>query len=262
MAAKWDELQMGMIAQIERGHLNIEEQESLLRKGLKDELARATAHRTAPLGAARASRSYHKILEAAHRIVARGPHDAGAIDAANVEAELDDSWTADEIALLWKTLRLLITPMTVSRTMALDALNEIGGPLSDASIREARSHLLRGYAEAHRRAEFLDSEAVQASGRGVMALMDDEIFGKAWAAAQTEKKAQARPQRAYSAKAPSSSADQTDSIYAFPSDLKFSEIIDPVLQKLEGQRNWKKDNGQRKAVCERAAWICGDKPLR
>lgn len=61
---------MLMMPKIERGHLTIDEQEALFRKGLKDELARATAHFTAPIGAEQPHAGTHKIMEAAYRIVA------------------------------------------------------------------------------------------------------------------------------------------------------------------------------------------------
>lgn len=147
LAVKWDELVMGMVPKIDRGHLTIEEQEALFRKGLKGELARATAHVRAPIGSAPPHAGLHKIMEAAYRIVARVPHDPAAIDLEEVEAETDETWTGDEILLLWKTLQNLVTPMSVSRTEAKEALQELGGPLNEGTIREARSQILSGYAD-------------------------------------------------------------------------------------------------------------------
>lgn len=246
----------------ERGHLTIDEQESLRRKGLKDELARATAHRTAPIGASSGNGHNHKIMETAFRIVARVSHDAQAIDLETFEAEIDESWTQDEMLLLWKTLHLLVTPMSVSRTSAIDALKDIGVPLNEGTVTEARSQLLRGFAEAHHRAQFLDSHEIQASGRGVMALLDDALIGKAWQERNIERHND-HEEAAHSSSSPDTALSSfiDDNIYARPSDLKFSEVITPVLSALGKERGWKKDNGQRKAVCERATWICGDKPL-
>ncbi|WP_424774295.1 DUF6538 domain-containing protein, partial [Novosphingobium sp.] len=46
LAVKWDELDMGMEILGGRRTLTLDEQEALFRKGLKDELARGTAHIT------------------------------------------------------------------------------------------------------------------------------------------------------------------------------------------------------------------------
>lgn len=251
-----------MVLKIERGHLTIEEQEALFRKGLKDELARATAHLRAPIGSDGPNSGMHKIMEAAYRIVARVPHDAPAIDVATFEAVADESWSDEEIVLLRKTLECLVTPMSVSRTEAKEALEELGGPLNEGTIREARSQILSGYAEAHRRSSFLDSEEVQASGRGIMALLDDAIIGRAWAAQRKPQLSSAPVPETVKATVPPANQPVQESIYAFPSDLRFSEVMHKVLAELAKEKGWAKDNGQREAVCERAAWICGDKPLR
>ncbi|WP_156522823.1 hypothetical protein [Erythrobacter neustonensis] len=259
---KWDDLNVLMAPNFERGHLTIHEQEALFRKGLEDELARATAHVRAPMGSAQPHAGLHRIMEAAYRIVARVPHDAATIQFETIEAETDETWTGEETLLLWKTLKLLVTPMSVSQNEAKEAIEQLGGPLNEGAIREARSQILHGYAEAHRRSTFLDSEEVNASGRGVMALLDDAIIGRACAA---HNKPQAPsppvPETAAATISPGNHP-MPESIYAFPSDLRFSEVMHKVLAELAEEKGWAKDNGQREAVCERAAWICGDKPLR
>lgn len=247
LAAIWDDLLMQMPPDFARGHLTIDEQEALFRKGLKDELARATANSTAPIGVSNGHADTHKVMEAAYRVVARVPHDAPAIDIEIIEEEIDDSWANDEVLLLMKTLRLFVTPMSVSRTQALDALSELTAPINDGTTREARAQLLRGYAEAHRRASFLVRDEVKATGRGVMALLDDEVVGRVSAGP---------------IKTPSTPPNAEESIYAFPSDLRFSEVMREALAELQEEKGWADDTGQREAVCERAAWICGDKPLR
>ena len=261
LAAKWDDLIMLLTQERQRGHLTIEEQEVLFRKGLKDELARATASFTAPIGATHPHAATHKIMEAAYRIVARVPHDAATIDLETFEAEVDESWTSDEILLLWKTLHLFVTPGSVSRDEALQALGEFDCPLNDGTVSEARAHLLRGYAEAHHRAAMVDSDEVRSSGRGAMALLDDEIIGKVWAGRHQSRISSISVAGDLATASPASQTVD-ESIYAFPSDLRFSEVMKEVLAELEDEKGWEKDNGQREAVCERAAWICGDKPLR
>ena len=79
---KWDELDMEMEILGGRRTLTLDQREALYREGLKDELARATAHITAPDGAERANPVHHKLLAAAYRAIARIPADASSIDAA------------------------------------------------------------------------------------------------------------------------------------------------------------------------------------
>ena len=201
-------------------------------------------------------------MEAAYRIAAQVSHDAAVIDLEAFEAEVDESWTEDEILLLRKTLHLLVTPMSVSRTEALEALEGLGCPLNDGTAKEARAQLLRGHAEAHRRACFIDNDELQSSGRGVMALLDEDVIGRAWAAHNHGKNRMGPAVNDKSAEKGSTVKVAKESIYAFPSDLRFSDVMNEVLAELQAENVWANDNGQRAAVCERAAWICGDKPLR
>lgn len=71
LAVKWDELDMGMEILGGRRSLTLDEQESLFRQGLKDELARATAHITAPIGSEEPHPLLHKMIAMAYRIVRR-----------------------------------------------------------------------------------------------------------------------------------------------------------------------------------------------
>ena len=262
LAAKWDDLLMLLTLERQRGHLTIEEQDALFRKGLGEELARATGHCTAPTGPSEAPAGLHKIMAAAYRIVARLPHDAEAIDRKTFETEVDETWTDEEVGRLETTLKLLVTPGTISPSSTSEALQEVCAPINDGTIREGRSQLLRGYAEAHRRANFIDNYEVQSSGRGVMALLDDDIIGRAWAADDRGMRAVVSAGKDVSTGVRPSVETVDESIYAFPSDLRFSDVMNDVLCELQAENGWANDNGQRAAVCERAAWICGDKPLR
>lgn len=71
LAVKWDEVDMGMEILGGRRSLTLDEQESLFRQGLKDELARATAHITAPIGSEEPHPLLHKMMAMAYRIVMR-----------------------------------------------------------------------------------------------------------------------------------------------------------------------------------------------
>ena len=157
----------------DRCHLTVVEQHALFKKGLEDELARATAHLTAPLLASRADRHNHKVMAAAYRIVARVPHDTAAIPHEIVESEIDDRWTPPEIMLLWKVLQFLVTPMSVSRTSAKEDLQALGAPVNDGTCREGRSHLLRGYAEAHLRVGEAHARGIDIARLSPIALLDE-----------------------------------------------------------------------------------------
>lgn len=262
LAAKWDDLLMLLKQEKQRGHLTIEEQDALFRRGLKDELARATGHCTAPMGPSDAPAEFHKIMAAAYRIVARLPHDAEAIDRKTLKTEVDETWTDEEVSRLVTTLTLLVTPATIGPSSTSEALQEVCAPINDGTIHEGRSQLLRGYAEAHQRATFFDSYEVQSSGRGVMALLDDDIIGRAWATRDQSMRAVVPPGKDVSTGVRPAIHTVDESIYAFPSDLRFSDVMNDVLAELQAENGWANDNGQRAAVCERAAWICGDKRLR
>ena len=245
-----------LIERITRGTLTLAEGEKLFRKALEDELAHATRHRTAPIGTGRGHPATHKILAAAYRVVSIVPHDAAQIEPDIIEQVLDGSWSDDERKLLHITLRVMITPMSVSRTHALEALEEFGANWSEAAIREARSHLLRGCAEAHERSAMLDDPLVVGSGRGVLALLDDALVGQIKSGHRTPVMPEAP-----SAREPQTSDHNEDSIYARPSEMRFSEIIEDTLAKLKSARNWESGDQQRQAIAERFAWVTGDMPL-
>lgn len=258
LAVKWDELAMYLVPRIERGNLTLAEQEVLFRKGLADELARATAHVTAPIGASTSNTDHHhKILAAAYRIVARVPHHAEALGLELLETEIDDSWSEAEIDLLVKTLRFMVSPMSVSRMDAKDALDQFKGSFSEGAIGEARAQILQGFAEAHDRAELLEHPEVQGTCRGVLALLDDEVVARAKSACSERRD---DPPRLQNGSHPSGGGAPS-SAYATPTNLRFSEIIEATLDALQRRHNWTDDNGQRLAIAERFAWLTGDLTL-
>jgi hypothetical protein len=62
LAVKWDELDMGIEILGRRRTLSLDEQDALFRTGLKDELARATVHITAPIGIEEPHPLVHKMM--------------------------------------------------------------------------------------------------------------------------------------------------------------------------------------------------------
>ncbi len=256
LAAKWDELAMHLEPRIERGTLTLDEQETLFRKGLKDELARATAGYTAPIGTTMPHPAHHTIMAAAYRIVARVPHDAARIPADVLQAEVDENWSDADVALLLQTLRWLVTPMSVSRTNAKETLAALGGPASEGAIREARSQLLRGYAEAHERTAAAIGAKYDVRRAGAIALLGDQWAGQVHRAAKD--RSQCEEQK------PTNPADpQNDGnlFFARTTEVRFSEQISDLHDKMFEDNGWQPDNNKTRHMLEAFAWLTGDKKM-
>jgi hypothetical protein len=178
LAARWDEIATSIVTRFERGTLNLAEQEALFRSAMAEEAVKATAHRTAPIDAIPQSPSFHKVMAAANRIVARVSPDTPGIEPRHLEAEIDAGWTVKERALLERALTIFVTPVSVTPADAEVALEALGTPPNAGTLREARLHILRGRAEAHVRAPLLDAEPIRRSGKGVAALLDDELVAQ------------------------------------------------------------------------------------
>lgn len=246
---------------IERGTLTLDEQEALFRKGLQDELAIATAYRTAPIGAGDTYAGLHKIMEAAYRVVARVPHDAAAIEASAFEAEIDKSWTDEEVVMLRKALRFLVTPMSVSRTDASDALEELGSPCNDGTLTEARAQLLRGHAEAHIRAH----EAINA-GLDVARIGPKRLLADDWAAYLHAVSPVPAPQpspvsQAHHVAIPPVPSPEGNLFFARTTSVRFSEQLEELHDALFEANEWQVDNGRTRHMLEVFAWLTGDKPM-
>lgn len=262
---KWDELDMGMEILGGRRTLSLDEQEALFRRGLKDELARATVHITAPEGAERSSPVQHKVLAAAYRVIARIPADASSIDAAVLDAVVTPEWSDEERRLLRKALELIVTPACVSPSTAMTALAEIDAPMNEGTMKEARAQILRGYVEAQDRAELINHQLIRARGGSPQWLLDDIFVAEL---RQNAVRCGDVPAARIAAAAPASTTvpqapaePVVHSIYLTPSTMRFSEIIGPTLQSLKDKNKWKDDLRQRTAIAERFAWVTGDKPL-
>jgi integrase len=262
---KWDELDMGMEILGGRRTLSLDDREALFRRGLKEELARATEHITAPDGADRPSPIQHKVLAAAYRAIARIPADASSIDAAVLDAVVTPDWSDAERRLLRRALELIVTPACVSSTTAIEALAEIDAPTNEGTIKDARAQILRGYVEAQDRAELINHQLIRARGGSPQWLLDDIFVAEL---RQNAVRCGDVPAARIAAAAPASptvpqapAEPVVHSIYLTPSTMRFSEIIGPTLQSLKDKNKWKDDLRQRTAIAERFAWVTGDKPL-
>ncbi|MEH6791918.1 DUF6538 domain-containing protein [Parasphingorhabdus sp.] len=248
LAVIWDETEMDMQSNFQRGTLTIEEREAIFKNALKEELAHATAHKDSPIGSTLTPPSLHKIMAAAYRILRQVPHDAIGIEAEIVESVIDDSWSDADFMRLIKTLEIMVTPMSVSLSDAIDALDELGISHNQTILGDARYQKLRGFAEAHDRAALLDHPVIKTSGRGVMALLDDDIVSLVLQQLSEKETIDPSPGQA-------AAKIGCGNEYLNPSSLKFSEIIKPTLQALFIQKKWKPDRGQRDAIAERFAWV-------
>jgi integrase len=244
----------------DRCHLTVVEQHALFKKGLEDELARATAHLTAPLLASRADRHNHKVMAAAYRIVARVPHDTAAIPHEIVESEIDDRWTPPEIMLLWKVLQFLVTPMSVSRTSAKEDLQALGAPVNDGTCREGRSHLLRGYAEAHLRVGEAHARGIDIARLSPIALLDENWSDVAQTIA-------APPTHHVDDEMPLVSQPEIATVsggnlfFAKITNVRFSEQLEELHETMFEDHNWQPDNGKTRHMLEVFAWLTGDKAM-
>ncbi|MBH9537052.1 DUF6538 domain-containing protein [Novosphingopyxis sp. YJ-S2-01] len=255
LAVKWDELTMWLERQIERGTLTLDEQDALFRKGLADELARATAHLTAPMGTTMPHPEHHKIMAAAYRIVARVPHDSDAISAGVFEAEIDENWSDDEVSLLKNTLRWLVTPMSVNRTSAKEAAAQIGAPLTEGVITEARSHILRGFAEAHERTAMAVNSGYDIGRLGGSGLLGDDWKGFVPSAKDQAPRPDPKPVRAVPPE------EEGNLFFARTTEVRFSEQIAELLDKMFEDNGWQPDNNKTRHMLEAFAWLTGDKMM-
>lgn len=260
LAAKWDDLLMLMEPDVERGHLTIAEQQALFRAGLEEELALASAHLTAPIAVSRADDHNHKIMAAAYRIVARVPHDAAAIPRSVIDCELGENWTDNDKALLMQVLQLFVTPMSVSRTATADKLKVLGTPVNDRTCREGRSHLLRGYAEAHLRVEEARAMGVDLTRIELHRLLEENWCG----AIQTVATPPARSNHSEASRSAPYAAREYESgnlFFAKITSVRFSEQLDELLDTLFEDYGWQPDNGKTRHMLEVFAWLTGDKPM-
>ncbi len=249
LAVKWDELDMGMEILGGRRTLSLDEQESLFRQGLKDELARATAHITAPIGSEEPHPLLHKMMAMAYRIVMRMPVDAADLDQAVVDKVVPETWSASEKLLLDKVLRLMVSPKSVTPDEAAAALNAISAPANEVTIRDARAHLLRGYVEAHQRAELSQHPLIETAGDPISALLNDALV------------LEARRPNATTTGNCAPTVESGNRFFARITDVRFSQQIDELVEKVFADNEWQPDGNRTKHMFETFAWLTGDKAM-
>lgn len=258
LAVRWDAISMQYAQRIERGTLNLEEQRTLFRQGLEHELADATRHVTAPRRPDVDEAAYSKVAVAAYTIVGSVSHDTTNLSVELIEAHIDDSWTDAERRFLMTMLRLYITPMTVSRSDAVGALEPLGTPINNGTITEARWNLIRGRIEAQKRAPLVDHPLFADRDVPALHLLDDELVQQARRVTPM-RPAPVNPAPANPPHEPPSSSD--NGYFARSTTIRFSEQLDELLATMVLNKKYKPDRGQRQRVLETFAWITDDKAL-
>lgn len=240
LAVKWDELAMGMEILGGRRTLSLDEQEALFRKGLKDELARATVHITAPIEDEQPHPLHHKMMAMAYRVMMRMPADAEELDQAIVDQIVPESWSASERALLDKVMRLMVSPRSISTDETEAALQTIDAPVNETTVRDARLHIFRGFVEAQQRAELIQHPLIEAAGNPISALLDDGLVLEARR---------------------SKGDEDGNRFFARTTDVRFSEQIDELVDKVFADNEWQPDGNRTRHMFEAFAWLTGDKPM-
>lgn len=258
LAVKWHAISMQVAHHIERGTLTLEEQRALFRQGLEQELADATRHVTAPRRPDIDEDAFSKVAVAAYTIVGSVSHDSSELPSELIEAHIDESWTDAERRFLMNMLRLYITPITVSRSDAVDALEALGTPINDGTATEARWNLIRGRIEAQRWAPLIDHPLFADRDVPALHLLDDDLVQ------QARQVMPSRPVPAYPAPVqpqaePAASTD--NGYFARSTTIRFSEQLDELLATMVLNKKYKPDNGQRRRILETFAWITHDKAL-
>lgn len=271
LAARWDDLVVKVGHIFKRGTLTIEEQRTLFRQALVDELTHATRGGLSAVADLTDDKRHRKILIAAYSVAANLEHDAEILCRDDIEAVMDSSWSAADRALLIKTITLYVTPMTINRGDAKALLEELKAPVNAGTLSEARKISLDGRIEAQRRASLLGHPLF--SDRDVPAhfLLDDDLVQQARRIVPIEAShaSTMRPGNqilAVPVSAPvvgqrSISDERSHELFAASTPIRFSEQIESVLAQTMLKNRYKPDNGQRLRMLETFAWITGDKTM-
>jgi hypothetical protein len=242
----------------DRGTLTLSEQQSLMRKALEDELADATRAKRGSLNADVASAAQRKVLIAAYRIVGAMPHDAGTVARAQMDEVIDDSWTAEERALLETTLRLFVTPNMINQTEVDGALAALGTPVNESTRAEARWMMFRGRIEAQERAALVEHPLFADSAVPGVELLDDAKVELARRVAPAPVLHDvSKPDPGVEIRQCTPTAGHW--LFAKTSTVRFSEQIDDLEKRMFRMNEWQPDNGRTRQMLEAFAWLTGDK---
>lgn len=241
LSVRWEVMMAQANEGIKRGFLRAGELEAVFRAGLDEELGLAMAPYFDRRNAAGLDPRPLRVLEATYRIAARLPADAVA-----VPAELMDEFAVDFSAQDRAAIVLMLKSLAPHRTASHEAqqlLHSISAPKTARAIDDARAQLLAGKAEAQARASLARHPIVNGHGDPFSALLDDAVV------ASIRHAPEPRP------------TAPIDSPFLTQDTRRFSEIIEPTIDLIQGSGDWNADMAQRRRVIHAFCWITGNKRL-
>lgn len=251
LAVKWDEVEMSIETVAQRQNLTVDEQRAIYRAALEKVIGLAIGDLVAPKKYRGEEPGMERIMAGYYAALLQVRADAEDVPDEIIDAAMRDEWNEEERDLVRKMLAAFGIPDEARASAGEAALKEIGAPITETTIHEARANVLRGMMEAHKRAELFNHPLIAAVGDPFAALLDDGLVLEA-----------RRTQLAEAGRQVTSTAPAAASrIYLNPSEKRFSEIIGSTLQALKADNKWKGDLRQRTAIAERFAWVTGDKSL-
>ena len=248
---KWDLIKMH-IGQISRS-LTLDEQRRLYQAGLEDELTVAIQEQSAPRGRRFGQSTLNKPLAGAYSAILQVEASAGDVPGDIIDA-VTAGWDEDDRATVKKLLSTLITPAEISESRIDNALQDMGAPKTRETMHQARASLLRGMIEAQRRAELFDHPLIEARGDRISALLNEDLVMEARSGLLQG--ARAAPMGS-SAEAEASG----NALFARTTDIRFSEQIDDLEEKMFADNNWQPDGNRTRHMLQAFAWLTGDKKM-
>ena len=231
-----------------RGYMTASEAVAVFRRGLDEELGLATAARfdDDSAGDERTAR----VFGAMYRVAARLDPEADSISADLLEAHTESFSAADRraVVLMLKAL----APQRAANGEAWTALEAIGAPANDATIRDARVQILLAKAEAQSRTLLVTHAGANSTSDPVSPLLDDAVVADLRAGRQ--------PAITQPPLAPSE-PEAINSPYLSPDTRRFSEIFEPTIAAIQAAGDWNEDMAQRRRVLNAFGWTTGDKRL-
>jgi len=258
LAVRWDEIAMLEGQKINRDNLNGAELQAIFRAGLEEELLIAVRDLAAPRKFQEADLGFGEIFIAAYTAILQVRADAEYVPPEVIDA-VAKGWSQTDRAALEIMLVVFVAPDDIKETRIIAALQQVGAPVCENTIHEARASLLGGMIEAQRRAALFHHPLMQARGDAVAGLLDDNLVFEA--------RRSQLPHLAY----PSNQTfgEQTRVLPALEGNLFFtrvtkvrlSEQIDQLHDNLFTDRGWQPDDGKTKHLLEAFAWLTGDKAM-
>nr|WP_296721281.1 hypothetical protein [Erythrobacter sp.] len=259
LAVEWDEVEMTIETVAQRQNLTVDEQRAIYRAALEKVIGLAIGDLVAPKKYRGDEPGMERIMAGYYAALLRVRADAEEVPDEIVDAAMRDEWNDKERHLVRKMLAAFGIPDEARSSAGEAALREIGAPISESTIHQARANVLRGMMEAHKRAELFNHPLIAAVGDPFAALLDDSLVLEA----RRAQLAEAGRQVTSTAPAADQIAEQapTSLLFARDTEIRFSEQIDDLVGKMFADNKWKPDDGRTKHMLEAFAWLTGDKKM-